>query len=51
MVVGVLPNPNLSASIKETREKSNRREILPNEKEPFPYLNGAGHNAIKFIDR
>lgn len=51
MAVGVLPNPNLSALIKETKEKSNKRKILSNEKEPFPYLNSAGHNAIKFIDR
>lgn len=45
----MLPNPNLSALIKEAkREKS---KILSNVEEPSPYLNSAGHNAIKFIDR
>jgi len=45
----VLPNPNLSALIKEAQSKKNK--ILSNIEEPSPYLNSAGHNAIKFIDR
>lgn len=45
----MLPNPNLSALIKEAKRKKNK--ILSNVKEPSSYLNSAGHNAIKFIDR
>lgn len=49
MVGGVLPNPNLSALIKEAKRKKSK--VLSNVEEPSPYLNRAGHIAIKFIDR
>lgn len=36
---------------KGNQRKSNKHKVLSNENEPSPYLNSAGHNAIKFIDR